>query len=139
MIVQLCRYGKRCGIVQDRRSGAMVRALAILLLCQLAGTIVQQGTGLPVPGPVLGLVLLLVILLRTGGPAAELRETSQGLLKHLGLLFVPAGVGVVSELPALRENALALLVAIPVSTMLGIAVTGVIMQWFMNREARPNA
>ncbi len=117
----------------------MVRALAILLLCQLAGTIIQQGMGLPVPGPVLGLVVLLLILLRTGGPAVELRETSQGLLKHLGLLFVPAGVGVVSELPALRENSLALLVAIPVSTVLGLAVTGIIMQWFMNREARPNA
>jgi holin-like protein len=117
----------------------MVRALAILLLCQLAGTIIQQGTGLPVPGPVLGLVLLLAVLLKTGGPSVELRGTAQGLLKHLGLLFVPAGVGVVSELPALRENALALLVAISVSSVLGLVVTGVIMQWFMSREAQRNA
>jgi holin-like protein len=76
----------------------MVRAMAVLLLCQLAGTVVQQATGLPLPGPVMGLVLLLGILAWQGGPSATLRDTAQGLLKYLGLLFVPAGVGVVTEL-----------------------------------------
>jgi holin-like protein len=56
------------------------------------------------------------------------------LLKYLGLLFVPAGVGVVTELPALRENALAICIAIPVSTFLGLAVTGVLMQWLVGRR-----
>jgi holin-like protein len=112
----------------------MVRALVILLVCQLAGTVIQQGTGLPVPGPVMGLVMLLAVLIRAGGPAANLRDTAQGLLKYLGLLFVPAGVGVVTELQALRESALALAVAIPVSTLLGLLVTGVVMNWFVGRR-----
>jgi len=111
----------------------MIRALAVLLLCQLAGTILQQGTGLPIPGPVLGLVLLLAVLLRRGGPGADLREVSQGLLRYLGLLFVPAGVGVVAELNVFRQNLLAIVLAIAVSTVLGLLVSGVIMQWFMAR------
>jgi holin-like protein len=111
----------------------MIRALAILLLCQLAGTVLQQALGLPMPGPVLGFLLLVAVFLYRGGPGDELRETSQGLLRHMGLLFVPAGVGVVGELAVLKQNALALVIAIPVSTVLGLVVTGVIMQWFMRR------
>ena len=113
----------------------MVRALAVLLLCQLAGTIIEQATGQPVPGPVLGLVMLLAYLLKTGGPSPHLKETAQGLLKYLGLLFVPAGVGIMSELPVLRQNALAIAIAIPVSTLAGLLVTGVLMNWFLNRPA----
>ena len=111
----------------------MVRALAVLLLCQLAGTVVQAALGLPVPGPVLGFVLLLAVFLRNGGPGAEVKGAAQGLLRHMGLLYVPAGVGVVGELTVLRQNAVGLLIAIPVSTILGLLVTGVVMQWFMRR------
>jgi holin-like protein len=113
----------------------MVRAMAVLLLCQLAGTVVQQATGLPLPGPVMGLVLLLGILAWQGGPSATLRDTAQGLLKYLGLLFVPAGVGVVTELQELRANALAIAVAIPVSTILALVVTGVLMQRLLRTTA----
>jgi holin-like protein len=117
----------------------MIRALAILLLCQLAGTVLQQALGLPMPGPVLGFVILVAVFLYRGGPGAELRETSQGLLKHMGLLFVPAGVGVVGELTVLKQNALALVIAIPVSTVLGLLVTGIIMQRFMRRADAADA
>jgi holin-like protein len=106
----------------------MVRAMMILLLCQLAGTVVQEASGLPIPGPVMGLVLLLGLLVWRGGPDDALHDTAGGLLKYLGLLFVPAGVGVVTELHELRANALAIVVAIPVSTFLGLAVTGLLMQ-----------
>jgi holin-like protein len=112
----------------------MVRALAVLLICQLLGTIIQEGTGLPVPGPVLGLVMLLAWFLWAGGPSPHVREAAQGLLKYLGLLFVPAGVGVVAEWQEIRANALAIAVAIPVSTLLGLLVTGVLMNWFLRGQ-----
>ncbi len=112
----------------------MVRAMAVLLLCQLAGTVIEQATGLPIPGPVLGLLMLLGILVKTQGPAPFLADTAQGLLKYLGLLFVPAGVGVVTELQALRDNALAISIAIPISTFLGLAVTGVLMQCLLGKQ-----
>lgn len=109
----------------------MIRAMASLLLCQLAGTVMQQAAGLPLPGPVLGMVLLLAILARRGGPTASLHDTSLGLLRYFGLLFVPAGVGVVTELPILRANAVAVAIAIPVSTVLALVITGVLMQFFL--------
>jgi len=109
----------------------MVRAMAVLLLCQLLGTIVQQAFDLPMPGPVIGMLLLLGLLIWRGGPSEPMASTAQGLLKYLGLLFVPAGVGFITELPALRANALAIAAAIIVSTLLGLAVTGLLMQAFL--------
>jgi len=112
----------------------MVRAMAILLLCQLAGTILQQATGLPVPGPVIGLVLLLGLLAWRGGPSESMAATAQGILKYLGLLFVPAGVGFITELQELRANAFAIAIAIAISTFLGMAVTGLLMQWLLRAQ-----
>ena len=118
----------------------MVRALTILILYQLAGTVIQQATNVPVPGAVIGLVMALVWFLAVRPPDEDMRQTAQGLLKYLGLLFVPAGVGVINELGALRQDALAITVSIVVSTILGMLVTGVTMQWFLNRrEVQPDA
>ncbi len=110
----------------------MLRSLTVLILCQFAGEIVARALGLPLPGPVLGLVLLLVILIARGGPDAELRDTSNGLLRYLSLLFVPAGVGIVTQLDALARDWVAILASILVSTALSMLVTG----WVMQRLSR---
>ncbi len=108
--------------------GSPLRALTVLVACQLAGEVAARALSLPLPGPVLGLLLLLGVLAVRGGPDAAMRETSGGLLRHLSLLFVPAGVGVVTQLDALRQDWLAIGVALVVSTALGLAVTGLVMQ-----------
>jgi len=112
----------------------MVRALSLLLICQLLGTVIAQATGVPIPGPVFGLILLLFILVFRRGPDPALHSTAQGLLRHLGLLFVPAGVAVVNELGVLRANAVAIAVALPVSTLIALAVTGLGMQLLLKGE-----
>ena len=106
----------------------MLRALTGLILCQFAGEIIARAAGLPLPGPVLGLVLLLAILAARGGPDEAMRSTAGGLLRHLSLLFVPAGVGVITQLDALGQDWLAIAAAITVSTALGLGVTALVMQ-----------
>ena len=106
----------------------MLRALTTLILCQFVGEVVARALGLPLPGPVLGLLLLLGLLVLRGGPDEAMRSTSTGLLRHLSLLFVPAGVGVVTQLDALAQDWVAVAGAILVSTALGLVVTGVVMQ-----------
>jgi len=106
----------------------VLRALTSLILCQFAGEVIARAAGLPMPGPVLGLVLLLAILAVRGGPDEAMRSTAGGLLRHLSLLFVPAGVGVITQLDALGRDWLAIAAAITASTALGLGVTALVMQ-----------
>lgn len=111
----------------------MLNALTLLVFCQFVGEVAARGLGLPVPGPVVGLLLLLAgLMLRArlgrGGPSEALKSTASGLLGNLGLLFVPAGVGVVTQLDILGRNWLPVAASILVSTAIGLAVTGWVMQ-----------
>ena len=114
----------------------MIAALATLLLFQLLGEALALLTGLPVPGPVLGLALLLATLAWRPAGLAVIRPTTQGLLQHLSLLFVPAGVGVMQHLQRLGDEALAIGAALVVSTLVGLAVTAWTLLWLMRLQAR---
>lgn len=105
----------------------MLGTLTILLLCQLAGEVIARMLSLPVPGPVIGMILLFLALLSRGGVPEPVQETAGGLLRHLSLLFVPAGVGVMVHAGRLEAEALPIAVALFGSTLIGIAVTARIM------------
>lgn len=122
----------------------MIQALALLLACQLAGEGLSHALSLPVPGPVLGLVLLaLGLALRDRGRRGALAEdaplsrAANGLLGHLSLLFVPAAVGIVQQGGALVANGPAVAVALVVSTVATLAVTAGVFVWAL-RFAAPD-
>lgn len=100
---------------------AMIAALAIILGFQLVGEVASRGLGLPLPGPVVGLCLLVLCCLIRPALADRLRPVTQGLLAHLSLFFVPAGVGVVAHMDLIRQHGLGLAIAIAGSTVLAIA------------------
>jgi holin-like protein len=119
----------------------MLLSLGLILLFQLVGEAIARGSGIPVPGPVIGLVLCVVLLLARDKIGQRLprelrdgtfEQTGQGILSHLSLLFVPAGVGVVQRLDVLAANALAIVSALVVSTVLTLVVTA----WVFSVVAR---
>ncbi|MGY1707419.1 CidA/LrgA family protein [Geodermatophilus sp. SYSU D00697] len=114
----------------------MLPFLTLLLACQLAGEALARVTGLPVPGPILGLVLLFAGLALRGRPAPRLEESADGLLAHLSLLFVPAGVGVVQYLPLLASEWLAVSASVVGGAVVAIAVTGLVMR-ALSRDPEP--
>lgn len=114
----------------------MIGAITALLVCQLAGELLSRGLHLPVPGPVLGMILLLIGLLardREGQPPAALDEVANALLGNLGLLFVPAGVGVVLYGPLLARNWAPIAMAVLVGTVAAIGFTGWLAQKLLRR------
>ena len=113
----------------------MIQALLLLLLCQLGGEIAVRLSGAPVPGPVLGLVLLLILLRLRPGAEATVGPTADGLLRNLSLLFVPAGVGIVQHLDRLGEEALPLITALGASTVLALVVSAAVFAWAARRFA----
>jgi len=106
----------------------MLGAFTVLLVYQLVGEVFVRATGLPVPGPVIGMLLLFLTLLARGSVPAWLRDTCQGLLSHLSLLFVPAGVGVMLHFKRLGAEWLPIVVALVASTVITIGVTALVMK-----------
>lgn len=113
----------------------MLGALTILLVFQLAGEVLALLFSLPVPGPVIGMALLFAAMAIRGRAPAPLRDTANGLLQHLSLLFVPAGVGVMAHLGRLQEEWLPITVALVASAVLTIAVTALAMRALMRLMA----
>lgn len=104
----------------------MIPALAILLSFQLVGEIASHSLGLPLPGPVIGLILLVTSCVLRPPLAEMLRPVVRGLLGNLSLFFVPAGVGVVVHMAEFRNDGLAIALALTVSTALAIAAGAVV-------------
>lgn len=104
----------------------MIEAGILLLLCQLAGESIVRAIELPVPGPVLGTVLMLAFLSFRKGVPESLDKTSHDLLANFSLLFVPAGAGIILHVQRLEAEAVALLTALVVSTALTIAVAALV-------------
>ncbi len=112
-----------------------LRGLAILLLLQAGGESLAHFAHWPVPGPVLGLIGLLLLL--NWPPVREaVQAAAEVLLAHLSLLFVPVGVGVITHLDIVTHHGLQLLAAIVLSTWIGMAVTAALLKRLL-RESPP--
>ena len=117
----------------------MLGALTLILCCQLAGELLVEAAGLPVPGPVVGMVLLFVWLVLRKGADTDLAAVADALLRNMALLFVPAGVGVVLHLGLLGREGIAISTALVVSTLATVAVTALVMQWSLRGSGGGNA
>ncbi len=114
----------------------MLKALTTLLLFQALGETLSFALSLPLPGPVLGLMLLLAYLLLRPKAIDTLRPTALDMLRHLSLLFVPAGVGIMLHGARLQAEGWKLLLAVIVSTVLTLAVTALVTRWALRRLVR---
>ncbi|MGY8635490.1 CidA/LrgA family protein [Bradyrhizobium sp. 14AA] len=124
----------------------MIAAVTVILLCQVVGEVIVRSLGLPLPGPVLGLLLLLITLLVRDrlamiawGPLRNngVEDASKGLLNHLSLLFVPAGVGVVQKLELLAVHGVAIITILMLSvtlTLLATVLTFRLVSRLMSRQ-----
>lgn len=119
----------------------MLLGLVILLLAQMLGLAAEALLGLPVPGVVIGLVVLVVLgLLRPTRAVVRAAEpAATPLLAHLQLLFVPPGVGIVLEMQALAQNALPIALAVGGSFVLTLLLSGSLLQALLRRQDRRRA
>ncbi len=101
----------------------MIKALVVLLGCQLLGEAAARALASPVPGPVVGAALLAAVLLARGTVPDWLETTALGILRNLSLLFVPAAVGLMQHLDLVARYGLALVATLVVSALVTMAAT----------------
>jgi len=119
----------------------MLNSIFTIFLFQLAGEFVQKFFELSIPGPVIGLILLLSVLLLKNrynrSPSTferELVSSCESLLNYLPLLFIPVGVGVVMHLTLLEENLISVITIIILGTLLTLGITGFIMERLLKED-----
>jgi putative effector of murein hydrolase LrgA (UPF0299 family) len=83
---------------------------------------------LPIPGPVVGMIMLFALMLARAPLPSVVGDISDGLLRHLSLLFVPAGVGVIQHLDRLGANGVRLLAVVLLATVATLAVTALVFE-----------
>ncbi|SHK25580.1 holin-like protein [Marinobacter antarcticus] len=112
-----------------------LNGITLLLVYQLAGEIIVRLLGVPIPGPVLGMVMLFVTMMVRGRAPESVEQASTALLSHLSLLFVPAGVGMMAHFGRIAEEWLPITLALLLSTVITMVATALIMQqtsrWFV--------
>lgn len=111
----------------------MLSGLTLLLICQLIGEVLARVLHLPVPGPVLGLLLLLVILLRLDDAPASVRRAAESLLQHLALFYVPAGVGLIVHAARIAEDGRNIAIVLILSSAVTLAVTAWCFNYLLRR------
>lgn len=111
----------------------MINGLLILLGCQLVGEALSHYLTLPIPGPVIGMIILLIALLIRKGPSKELDETATTFVKYIGFLFVPAGAGIAVYLGLIADQWLMLVLATFVSTGLSLILTALVFRLFARK------
>lgn len=117
----------------------MLNALAVLLVFQLIGEVLVQWLKLPIPGPLIGMLLLFAVLSVRRSVPDWLRDTSTGLLQHLMLLFIPAVTGVIVYFEQLGDDWVAFVVAGIAGTAIAIVVTAVTLRLLLARRKAPTA
>ena len=113
----------------------MLNSIFIILLFQLIGEFIQKFFELSIPGPVIGLIFLLSVMLiikkmnkQDTGFETKLVNSAENLLTYLPLLFIPVGVGVVMHLSLLEENLVSVILIIIIGTLLTLALTGFVFE-----------
>ena len=114
----------------------LVQGLLFVLLFQLFGELIVVSLGLSVPGPVLGMVMLLLLFLNRKQVPQPLRQVAEALLANLALLFVPAGVGLVLHFELLRTEWWIILLALVVSSLGAAVITATLFSLLIKRQRR---
>jgi putative effector of murein hydrolase LrgA (UPF0299 family) len=112
----------------------MLSGLVQILLFQSIGELVSKFLLPTLPGPVIGLVLLVLWLVLRKEINAELALVADGFSQYLGLLFVPAAVGVVLFVPQLQANALAIISALVGSVILTIGSSALVVRFLSRKD-----
>ena len=117
----------------------MLPGLVALICCQFAGEVIVRTASIPIPGPVIGLLFLVIALIALRRIPESVSAASDGLLRHLSLFFVPAGVGALRYADLLAKEGVRLALVLVLSTAITLSVTALVFLWARRGTTEPSA
>lgn len=116
----------------------LLRELLIILVIYFIGEFISKLFNLPVPGNIIGMILLLILLCTKLVKLEMIETVSKFLLDHLAFFFIPAGVGLLTSLDVIKNNWEKLLFLCLVTTVIVIAVTSLTIEFMTSKKlAKP--
>ncbi len=112
----------------------LFREAIIILGIYLLGEFISSILSLPIPGNILGMIILLVLLCTKIIKLEQIETISNFLLDHLAFFFIPAGVGLMSSVGIIKDTWLKLLIVCVSTTIIIIAITGLIVQFITKKS-----
>lgn len=107
----------------------VINTFATLLIFQTLGESLAFAFSLPIPGPVIGMLLLFCYLMLKKDAADRLAPSTLEFLKHLSLLFVPAGVGIMVHAQRVAAEWVPILAALVISAAVSLVITAFVLKW----------
>lgn len=115
----------------------LLRELLIIIVIYFAGEIISNFFSLPVPGNIIGMILLLILLCTKVIKLEMIENVAKFLLDHLAFFFIPSGVGLLTSLAVIKDSWLRLLILCLLTTIITIGVTALVVD-FMTKEKVQN-
>lgn len=102
---------------------------SIIILCiYLLGEFISKAFNLPIPGNIIGMIILLILLCTNIVKLEKVETVSSFFLDHLAFFFIPAGVGLLASFDIIKSSLLGILFICIITTSIVIVVTGLIVQ-----------
>jgi holin-like protein len=112
----------------------MLKGIFVLLLCLFLGEGLVKVVGILIPGPVIGMLLLLLFLIVNKGSFEELDNVATTLLKYFALLFIPAAMGIITQKEVILNNLSTIIVSLFFGTLLAIGIAAKLFDFFVKKE-----
>lgn len=114
------------------------REAIIIFGIYLIGELISKGFSLPLPGNIIGLIILLTLLCTKTIKLEKVENISTFFLDHLAFFFIPAGVGLLSSLDIIRNSLVSILILCLITTAIVIVCTGLIVQYIIGIQTKNN-
>ena len=100
----------------------------------MLGDIISKGLSLPVPGNIIGMIILLVLLCTKTIKLDQVEDVSDFLLNHLAFFFIPAGVGLISSFTLIKSSFIQIIFICILTTIITICVTGKVVEICLSKK-----
>lgn len=111
----------------------LFRQSIIILGIYLLGELISKGLNLPVPGNIIGMLLLLLLLCTKVIKVENVETVSNFFLDHLAFFFIPAGVGLLTSFDSIKSSLIQIVLICIIATTIVIVVTGLVVQFVSNK------